>query len=578
MANQIQLLRKIIIILILVWSVIIVSTSFILINDNFNYANKLAKQEAVTTINKDLAYRSWIDSHGGVYVPITKKTPPNPYLSHIKNRDVTTNDNQKLTLMNPAYTLSQIMSDFTELYGRKGHITSLNPLNPKNKADDWETEALKMIDKDKKPIYERVFIGDQEYLRYMNPLETKQSCLKCHAFQGYKVGDIRGAVSVSIPMKSYMNESWHFTILTIIITFSIWTIGVLAILYGEKKIRVFINEKIKNYEQNIYSLVTMIEKRDSYTAGHSTRVAHYSVLIAKEMKLSESDIDDIHRASMLHDIGKVAIPDTILLKPGKLNEVEYKIIQSHVVVSYEILKGIDRYKNIAEIVRYHHEHYDGSGYPQGLSGDDIPILSQIMMLSDAFDAMTTHRIYKARKTVDSALEEIKELSDKQFNPKIVEAAVIVLDGIKIDENINQRPMTDVEKERFAYFYKDQLTKTYTRDYLEFILTYNNEFNIQYMYGVYLHHFSEYNHKYGWVRGDEVLAKFANVLNNINKDNYVIRIYGDDFIILTKEQINIKELLPQLQKVFEGSRVKVICKDLEFYSWEVKNLEALEKIF
>ncbi len=578
MASKIQLLRKIVLFLILVWSAIIVSILFTLINENYNYADRLAKQEAITSVDKDLAYRSWVSSHGGVYVPITEKTPPNPYLAHIKNRDITTSDNQNLTLMNPAYTLSQMMKDYTELYGRKGHITSLKPLNPKNKADEWETNALKLIETGKKPVYEKSYINDKEYMRYINPLIVKQSCLKCHAFQGYQIGEVRGAVSVSIPMKTYQDEAWDFSVMNSIVTFIIWIIGLLAILYGERKTKGFINEKIKDYEQNLYSLINMIEQRDSYTAGHNTRVAQYSVLIAKEMKLSKSDIDDIYRAAMLHDIGKVAIPDTILLKPGKLTKEEYQIIQNHVVLSYEILKDIDIYKNIAEIVRYHHEHYDGSGYPQGLRGDDIPLLSQIMTLADTFDAMTTHRIYKARKTVDNAFKEIKELSDKQFNAKIVEAALVALNGIEIDGNISQKPVTDLEKERLSYYYKDQLTKTYTHDYLAFILSHNDEFNIQYIYGVYLHDFSTYNEKYGWEKGNEILAEFAHVLNDLKKDNYVVRIHGDDFVILTKEQINIEELLPQLQKVFDGSTVIVRCKDLKFYSWEVQDIDTLEKIY
>lgn len=578
MASKIQLLRKIVLFLILVWSAIIVSILFTLINENYNYADRLAKQEAITSVDKDLAYRSWVASHGGVYVPITEKTPPNPYLSHIKNRDIVTSDNQKLTLMNPAYTLSQMMEEYTELYGRKGKITSLKPLNPKNKADEWETNALKMIEKDKKPFYEKSYIDDQEYIRYINPLIVKQSCLKCHAFQGYQIGEVRGAVSVSIPMKTYQDEAWHFTIMNSIVTFIIWIIGLLAILYGEKKTREFINEKIKDYEQNLYSLINMIEQRDSYTAGHNARVAKYAVLIAKEMELHETDIDNIYRASMLHDIGKVAIPDTILLKPGKLTKVEYKIIQNHVVMSYEILKDIDIYKNIAEIVRHHHEHYDGSGYQEGLRGDEIPLLSQIMTLADTFDAMTTHRIYKPRKTVDNALKEIQELSDKQFNSKIVEAALMALDGIEIDKNISQRPVTELEKERFSYFYRDQLTQTYTHDYLEFILSHNDEFNIQYIYGVYLHDFSTYNEKYGWEKGNEILAEFAQVLNDINKDNYVVRIHGDDFVVLTKTQTNINKILPQLQKVFDEGTVKVTCKDLEFDSWDVKDIDTLEKIY
>jgi len=153
-----------------------------------------------------LAYRSWIPSHGGDYVPTDKRTPPNKYLSHIKNRDIRTND-QNYTMMNTAYSLSKIMRDYSELYGVKTKITSKLLLNPKNRADQWETYALEKISLNKKQFYKLSNINDEPYLRLMNPLITKKSCLKCHAQQGYSVGDLRGGVSVSIPMEELYGKA-----------------------------------------------------------------------------------------------------------------------------------------------------------------------------------------------------------------------------------------------------------------------------------------------------------------------------------------------------------------------------------
>ena len=565
--------------ILILWTLLILLISAVFIRDNYTYANTLAKNEAVVSVKKDIAYRVWGASHGGVYVPITKKTPPNPYLSHIPNRDVTTSANQKLTLMNPAYMLSQMTKDYSELYGTKGHITSRVLMNPKNKPDSWEEESLKVVEVTNKPIFAKKYIDGEEYFRYLYPLETKKSCLKCHAFQGYKVGDIRGAVSVSIPMNKYYKDAFSYSLTGSSMMFFIWLLGVFAILFSSKKAKKILEEKIKDYEQHIFSLVSIIEKRDSYTAGHTQRVAKYSSLIAKDMGLSKNKVDDLYRACMLHDIGKISTPDSILLKPGKLTDLEYKIIKDHVVVGYELLKEVDIYSDIAEIVRYHHERYDGNGYPLGLKGDEIPILSQIMTVADAFDAMTTNRIYKARKEVNEAIEELESLAGIQFNKGIVNSAVLVLKDIDVDEEIKQRPISTVEQERFSYFYKDQVTTCYNRDYLEFVLAYNHKdkFNVCCAYGVYLHQFSQYNKKYGWNKGDEILEKISTALIKIGKNNLVFRIYGDDFVVLSKQYFDIEIHLEELNTILDYSDIEMTYKYIDMKKFGIKYIHDLEEL-
>ncbi|MEA2091752.1 MAG: DUF3365 domain-containing protein, partial [Campylobacterota bacterium] len=225
MSVKVRFLNLIVLIVTLIWTMLVLFVSSAFIYYDFNYADELAKNEALVSVKKDLAYRSWVASHGGVYVPITAKTPPNPYLSHIKNRDVNTSASQQLTLMNPAYTLSQIMKDYSELYGIKGHITSKVLMNPKNAPDVWEKEALEEIEATRKAVFKKEEIDGEEYFRYLNPLVTKKSCLKCHAFQGYKVGDIRGAVSVSIPMEPYYNDAYEHMIIHSIAMLIIWLVG-----------------------------------------------------------------------------------------------------------------------------------------------------------------------------------------------------------------------------------------------------------------------------------------------------------------------------------------------------------------
>ena len=164
----------------------------------------LAANEARASFQKDLVYRRWAALQGGVYVPPSEKTPPNPYLAHLPNRDLTTTDGKKLTLVNPAYMTRQVHELGMEQYGVRGHITSLKPIRPENAADPWETRALQAFESGAKEISSIEKINDGTFLRLMRPLVTEQSCLKCHASQGYKAGEVRGGISVSVPMGPYV--------------------------------------------------------------------------------------------------------------------------------------------------------------------------------------------------------------------------------------------------------------------------------------------------------------------------------------------------------------------------------------
>ncbi|MFK5880948.1 MAG: DUF3365 domain-containing protein [Sulfurospirillum sp.] len=581
MSSKNKFINRVTLFIIIGWSLLIVFVGTIYLHQDYYYATSLAINEAKVSVKKDLAYRSWVASHGGVYVPITKNTPPNPYLAHIKNRDVTTNANQHLTLMNPAYTLSEMMKEYSKLYGVKAHITSLTLLNPKNRPDEWEKKTLEKIEKTRKPVLAKVEIGNEFYIRYMNPLVAKKSCLKCHAFQGYRIGDIRGGVSVFIPLKSYYATAFKHSLVDILTIVLIYFIGLISILYGKKFALKTLSEKIRGYEQHIYSLVNMIEKRDSYTAGHTKRVATYSILIAKEMGYGDKDIENLYRASMLHDIGKIAIPDSVLLKPGKLNALEYEIIKEHAQVGYELLKDVDIYKEIATIVRYHHERYDGSGYPFGLKGDGTLMLSQIMAVADAFNAMTTDRIYKTKKDINEALDELEDSKSKQFHPKIVDAAIKSLKNIKIDNTISQIPKTKMEKERFSYFFKDTITDAFNKDYLEFILLYNHTkaFDYNYICKFNLHNFTQYNRRKSWEDGDILLAKFAKKLDNLCSKCAIFRIHGDDFLIASQNKLDLNKDIEALETVLKDSGVILSfkCYDIKENRInsikEIKNLEA-----
>lgn len=301
----------------------------------------------------------------------------------------------------------------------------------------------------------------------------------------------------------------------------------------QEKIVALEEEKIKNQEQIIHSMIDMIESRDSYTAGHTKRVAHYCELIATEMEYGKKEIDILKKAAWLHDIGKISTPDSVLLKPSRLNNVEYELIKEHLSSGYEMLRKIDQYSVIAEIMREHHEKYDGSGYPRGLKANAIMPLSRIMIVADAFEAMTTDRVYKPKKSVKVALNELKELSAQHFHPEVVKASLKALAKVDVNSDISQLPKSSLEEQRFSYFYKDRLTNLFIIDYLSLILRYHIHSDSVYLYSVKLHNFSEYNQKFGWSEGDKLLAEFAGVIDELYDNSVVFRVEGDDFMILSE---------------------------------------------
>ena len=195
-------------VLAVVWILVMSASTSWNLHQIHKATRKMALHEARADFNKDQAFRNWATLHGGVYVPMDERTPPSPYLSHLPDRDVTTTSGKTLTLMNPAYMLRQLHEDFGELYGAAGKITSLKPLRPENKADQWERAALLSFEKGEKEVWEFTSIDGRPYLRFMSPMHTKKGCLKCHGHQGYKEGEVRGGVSLSVPLTTYLaNES-----------------------------------------------------------------------------------------------------------------------------------------------------------------------------------------------------------------------------------------------------------------------------------------------------------------------------------------------------------------------------------
>ena len=185
-------------------------------------------------------------------------------------------------------------------------------------------------------------------------------------------------------------------------------------------------DDLDSAESVIMSLALVIEARDAYTDGHCQRLAAYATSLGKALQLSEEDLAALFRGGYLHDVGKIGIPDEILLKPGRLSESEYYQIQQHPVIGDRLCGELRSLRQVRPIVRHHHERLDGSGYPDGLTGDDIPLLAQIMGIVDVYDAITTTRPYKPAATTEQAYKELLQEVNKGWRRRDLVDAFIAM--------------------------------------------------------------------------------------------------------------------------------------------------------
>ncbi|MBO8128170.1 MAG: HD domain-containing protein [Peptococcaceae bacterium] len=198
--------------------------------------------------------------------------------------------------------------------------------------------------------------------------------------------------------------------------------------------------QFKNYvelnnqaQETLEVLADAIDHRDPYTARHSWRVAEYAEAIAQNMKLKDREVEQIKMAGRVHDIGKISISDRILQKTKPLSKEEFDAIKTHPSTAYSMLHQLKIYRKCAHYVLYHHERFDGQGYPEGLKGDAIPLGARILAVADTFDAITTNRPYRKARTKKQAIEEIRRCSGTQFDPKVVEAFLKVdLDSLNYE--------------------------------------------------------------------------------------------------------------------------------------------------
>ncbi len=230
-------LKQYLFVLIALWTVIIGSALLWNMTDRHHELFETAYHVAQVAFYKDIMYRRWASMHGGVYVPVSGKTPPNPYLSHIGERDIATPSGRKLTLMNPAYMSRQVYEISRDEYGIYSHITSLRPIRPENAPDEWETKSLELFEKGEKEVSEIEKRDGKDYMRLMSPFFVEQDCLKCHSGQGYRLGEIRGGISVSVPLEPLKNIYGGHSFSLILRYLFFWLSGLSGIAFAWLNIR-----------------------------------------------------------------------------------------------------------------------------------------------------------------------------------------------------------------------------------------------------------------------------------------------------------------------------------------------------
>ena len=200
----------------------------------------------------------------------------------------------------------------------------------------------------------------------------------------------------------------------------------------QKKELALAKHRVEMGNETILAIAKTVDAKDVNTAQHSQRVSEYSVMIAKKLGFDDEECENLRKAALLHDIGKIGIPDSVLNKPGRLDDEEYKMMKSHVILGANILKDFTLIDNVSDGAKYHHERYDGKGYAAGLSGEDIPVYARIIGIVDAFDAMTSNRVYRKKLDLYYVLNEMKKGRGTQFDPKLCDIMIELIENREID--------------------------------------------------------------------------------------------------------------------------------------------------
>ena len=328
-----------------------------------------------------------------------------------------------------------------------------------------------------------------------------------------------------------------------------------------------VKEKTKQIAQlsfeKISTIASMIEAKDSYTKGHSVRVAEYSSLLAKKLGWKDDDVQNLKYIALLHDIGKVGIPDNVLNKPDKLNEDEINIIRLHTTIGGDILKDIESIADVDSGAKYHHERYDGNGYPCGLQGEHIPEVARIICVADAYDAMNTWRVYRKELPDKTIREELLAGRGSQFDPNILDAFMELLDEGNLDIDFNKvgedktlsgessalihQIMKSIEEEAKRGESLDHLTGLLGRKEGERQIEQAMKEKSGYLAFIDLDNLKRTNDTMGHLAGDYAIQTVGEVLIANTDGAIVTRLGGDEFLYYMKD-VDKEEATRRIEKI------------------------------
>lgn len=322
----------------------------------------------------------------------------------------------------------------------------------------------------------------------------------------------------------------------------------------------------------IITIANTVDAKDKYTGGHSLRVAVCSRDIAASLGWDEKEVQNVYNVALLHDIGKIAVPDSVLNKPGRLDDDEFEIIKQHPVTGNEILRDINILEHVQEGAHYHHERWDGKGYPCGLAGEEIPVYARIIALADTFDAMRSDRVYRKHLSMEKIISEFERCKGTQFDPDIDDVFIFMLKGgYDVDPEIVQQ-MANAEKKsagdnqnvptvKLSGAVKldaeqDSLTGLFNRSYLNMKV---GSRIIKDKSGALLlidmDKFKLVNEKFGHFEGDRILKQFADELRSqFREDDIVCRMSGDEFAVFVSGEVNVEYIRQKAQSVIDNVRM------------------------
>lgn len=344
-----------------------------------------------------------------------------------------------------------------------------------------------------------------------------------------------------------------------------------------------LDEKTKEMEritiQAIMTVANTVDAKDDYTKGHSMRVAAYSELLAQRLGWSEEEIQNIYYVAMLHDVGKIGVPDAVLNKPFKLTDVEFRLIKGHTLVGAEILNDFKMFPNVNVGAKYHHERYDGKGYPEGLKGESIPLVARVIGLVDSYDAMTSNRVYRRRLNDDVVMQELEKGKGSQWDPELVDIFVDLikegaLEKMWMPEEDLATPIFDSGKivgitmgsENILESPVDYLTGLLSRQKGEHDISLNLCAEGGTLMLIDLDHFRQINDVHGHLMGDYALKTVADVLKEVCENEIVCRTGGDEFLYylpgVTEEEL-VKKKVEMLLEAYHKKQQEVeILRDAE----------------